>query len=109
MNDEDLHDFLRVHASAAQPHFAHGFTERVMRRVHERTTPSFDVVLSRHARRLLPALAAASMALAVWNYASVRDHAPSALSAVLGIASINASRSGNSIDANGLVNAEVFQ
>ena len=109
MSDDELHDFLRATHDETAPHFAHGFAERVMRRMHEAPLPSFDLVLARQARRVLPALAAASMALAVWNYVSVRDRAPSTIGAVLGVASLGTSASKNSNDANGLTNVEAFE
>ncbi len=109
MNDDDLHELLRMHESAAAPHFARGFTDRVMRRAPEWATPAFDIALARQARRVLPAFAAASMALAVWNYVSVRDRAPSALGAVLGVADIGTRGAGSATDANGLVNAQAFE
>lgn len=110
MNDDDLHDFLRAPECAAAPHFAPGFADRVMRRVHEEAVPTFDLLLVRHARRVLPALAAASLVLAAWNYASLHDRAPSAIGAVLGIASTSsAATTTDTFSARGLVNVEAFE
>lgn len=108
MNDDELHDFLRATHDETAPHFAHGFADRVMRRMHEAQVVSFDLALARQARRVLPALAAASMALAVWNYVSVRDRAPSTFGAMLGVAS-SVIRSESPSGMNGLMNAEVFE
>lgn len=111
MSDDDLHDFLRARNSADTPRFAPGFADRVMRRVLEQPSPTFDLVLVRHARRLLPALAAASLLLAAWNYVSLRDRTPSAIGAMLGMSSTSASGS-SSADAftvRGLVNVEAFE
>ena len=111
MNDDDLLELLRAHDSAAAPRFATGFTDRVMRRVHEPVTPSFDSVLARQAQRVLPALAAASLLLAAWNYVSFRDDAPSAIGAVLGVANRNALAisTTDARSVNGLVNVEAFE
>ena len=111
MNDEELEDLLRVHDGSAAPRFAAGFTDRVMRRLHGRETMTLDRALERQARRVLPALAAASLVLAAWNYVSHRDRAPSAIGAVLGVASTNAGVMSNpaTIPATELLNVEAFQ
>ena len=111
MSDDDLHDFLRAHESADTPHFSTDFADRVMRRVLEQPAATFDLVLVRHARRVLPALAAASLLLAAWNYASLRDRTPSAIGALLGMAGTNTSGVSNAdaFTVRGLVNIEAFQ
>jgi len=116
MTDDELQDLLRLHESAGEPRFANGFSDRVMHRVAAaglaRDAATLDRVLARYARRVLPALAAASMVLAIWNYVSVRDRAPSTFGAVLGIASsslaTNAQRTAGA-PANGLMNVEAFE
>ena len=109
MNDEELHDLLRLRGSGTAPAFAPGFADRVMHGVRERKTTAFDVALVRQARRVLPALAAASMLLAAWNYVSLRDRAPSAFGAVLGVAKGSATTNTDSYSATALVNVEVFE
>ncbi len=109
MNDDELHDLLRAHESAGEPHFTTGFADRVMERVKDRDVLTFDVALARHARRLLPALAAASMALAAWNYATARDRAPSTVGAVLGVASSTSTGVSQPTPLSGLTNAEAFE
>ena len=111
MNDDKLHRLLRAHESAGQPRFESGFADRVMQRVAGASSDgavTLDFVLAHYARRVLPAVAAASMMLALWNYVSVRDRAPSTVSAVLGVATSNVAGSGG-VSTNGLVNAEVFE
>ena len=111
MNNEELHDLLRVHDSAAGPRFASGFADRVMRRVHEREAMTLDFALVRQARRVLPVLAAASLVLAAWNYVSLRDNAPSAIGAVLGVATTHTSALSGSpvLPMSELQNVEAFQ
>lgn len=106
MIDDELKALLREHPSADAPRFATGFAERVMKRVGERE--SLDLALVRQARRVLPALAAASLMLAAWNYVSLRDRAPSTLGAVLGVASTSGTASA-ALSTNGLVNVEAFE
>lgn len=109
MTDDELNTLLGAHESAGEPRFAPVFADRVMRRVAERGAPTLDLMLARQARRVLPALAAASMLLALWNYVSLRDRAPSTIGAVLGVASNSVVGSENPGVSNGLVNVEVFE
>ncbi len=109
MNDDELHDLLHAHESAAEPHFTSGFADRVMQRVKDRDVLTLDVAVARHARRLLPVLAAASMVLAAWNYTTARDRAPSTVGAVLGVASRTSTGEPQPGSLNSLTNAEAFQ
>lgn len=108
MTDDDLHALLAQHESAGAPVFAPGFVDRVMDRVARRGVPSFDLALERQARRILPALAAASLLLGVWNWWTARDGAPSTVGAVLGVAR-NASGAGYASTPLGLTNTEAFE
>ena len=108
MTENELSRLLDAHESSGEPRFASGFADRVMRRIAEGEPMTLDIALVRQARRLLPALAAASLLLAAWNYVSLRDRAPSTLGAVLGVASTNSSTS-SSVSANGLMNVEAFE
>ncbi|MEO7179880.1 MAG: hypothetical protein ABI141_03520 [Gemmatimonadaceae bacterium] len=109
MNDDELKAMLAHHESAGAPRFAPGFADRVISRAVERPMLTLDRAITQQTRRLLPALAAASMALALWNWYSVRDRAPSALGAMLGVASTAGAGTTSSAFALGLTNAEAFE
>lgn len=109
MNDEELHDLLRAHGSDGELRFTSGFADRVLRRVKDRSVLTLDVAIARHARRLLPALAAASMLLAAWNYMAARDRTPSTVGAVLGVASRASTSDSQSESLGKLTNAEAFE
>lgn len=91
MTDDEQDAELRqmiVDAHSPEPlHFASGFADRVAARIAAERVgdSSFDRVLARQTRRLLPALIAASLALTVWNWWSVRDTADSPIAAALGL------------------------
>lgn len=109
MSDE--HDFpalLALHECSGTPRFATGFADRVMVRITGRRAQTVNMALERHARRVLPTLAAASLLLGVWNWWTVRDRAPSTFSAVLGVvpASVSVVRTAPSL---GLTNTEAFE
>ena len=114
MNDDDLKTMLSGHESAGAPHFTAGFADRVMTRVAEvageRAVLTLDRALARQAQRLMPTLAAASLVLALWNWWSVRDRAPSTFGAVLGmVASAASAGDAKSAAGVGLVNTEAFE
>ena len=108
MHDHDVHALLAQHEGAGAPRFATGFADRVMTRIAADSVQTIDVALERYARRVLPTLAAASLLLGVWNWWTVRDHAPSTFSAVLGVArsSGSATRTATPL---GLTNTEAFE
>ena len=108
MTDDDLHAVLAQHESAGTPRFTPGFADRVMGRIATRAVQSFDLALERQARRILPALAAASLLLGVWNWWTVRDGAPSAVGAVLGVAR-SATSAVHASAPLGLTNTEAFE
>lgn len=111
MNDDELKGLLQHHPSATEPRFSAGFGDRVMLRVSEdtrgRATRTLDAVLAQYTRRVLPALAAASLMLALWNYLVVRDRATSTFGAVLGVSGVSVVSTASST--NGLMNAEAFE
>ncbi|MEO8624412.1 MAG: hypothetical protein ABI625_25245 [bacterium] len=108
MNDDDVKAMLQQHESAGTPRFAAGFADRVIARVANDARPmlTLDRAIAQQTRRLLPALAAASLVLALWNWWSVRDRAPSTFSAVLGVASRTSTNASPSV---GLTNTEAFE
>lgn len=108
MTDDDLHVVLAQHESAGAPLFAPGFADRVVDRIRTRAVQSFDLALERQARRILPALAAASLLLGVWNWWTVRDGAPSTVAAVMGVAR-NATGAVHASAPLGLTNTEAFE
>ena len=108
MTGDNLHALLALHESTGAPRFAPGFSDRVMARIATHVVQSFDLALERQARRILPALAAASLLLGVWNWWTVRDGARSAVGAVLGVAS-NATGAVHPSTPLGLINTEAFE
>ena len=70
--------------------FEAGFSAGVVDRIRaERThVVSFDEALLRQSRRLLPAVAAASLVLAALNWWSARDSGASTLAAVAGLPAV---------------------
>ena len=108
MNDDDIRALLGAHDSAGAPRFPQGFADRVMARIATPAVQTIDMALARQARRVLPALAAASLVLGAWNWFTVRGRAPSTFSAVLGVVptSAGATRTASSL---GLTNAEAFE
>ena len=92
----------------AERRFDAGFADRVMKRAGELAAnrggehDTFSSTLARQARRMLPAVAAASLAISAWNWWSVRDEADSALAAVLGLEAVSLS---TALSSNSLVEA----
>jgi len=74
-----------------------------------RPVQTIDLALERYARRVLPTLAAASLLLGVWNWWTVRDHAPSTVGAVLGVATRATHATYASPSSLGLTNTEAFE
>lgn len=112
--DDDVKAMLDHHESAGAPRFAAGFPDRVMARLARAASGSpvltLDRALALQSRRLLPLLAAASLVLGFWNWWSVRDHAPSTLGAVLGVATVVApARAPEGTSVAGLTNTEYFE
>jgi hypothetical protein len=96
MTREELERLLSDAApSALEQRFDAGFADRVMNRIEAGRAQDRDAsgalaaALARQARRTLPALAAASLAISAWNWWSVRDRADSSLSAALGFEKIS--------------------
>ena len=91
MNDKELDAELRYMISDAHPaellRFESGFADRLAQRLaaERAAEQSFDRVLARQTRRVLPALVAASLALTVWNWVSLRETADSPLAAAFGL------------------------
>ena len=91
MNEHEQESRVRAALSDAYPadalHFRAGFADRVMARIAANAAPADDLAtaLMRRGRRVLPALAAASIALIAWNWTSTRDSADSVVTAALGI------------------------
>ena len=88
MTDEELTTMLARHESAEFPRFAAGFADRVVARIGasgDSGVLSFERALERQTRRLLPAIAAASLMLGAWTWWSLHDQAQSPLGAVLGV------------------------
>ncbi|MDB4883663.1 MAG: hypothetical protein JWL95_2429 [Gemmatimonadetes bacterium] len=92
MTDDELLGLLADAAHAdGEPRFDAGFADRVSARVTARATTRVDHggslshALVRQARRVLPALLAASLALTAWNWWSVRDTSDSSLASALGL------------------------
>jgi hypothetical protein len=84
-------ELAKVLADDGTSRFDRGFSARVMDRIRHDARPrelSFDEVLARQARRLLPAVAAASLALAALNWWSARDTGASPLVAVAGLPAV---------------------
>ena len=71
--------------------FEAGFSGRVLDRIRSRDAShvvSFDEALLRLSRRVLPAVAAASLALAALNWWNARDTGASTLAAVAGLPAV---------------------
>ena len=109
MTDDNLYALLAQHEGAGAPRFAAGFTDGVMARIAEGAAQTFDLALARQARRMLPALAAASLMLGAWNWWTVRGEAPSTVGAVLGVAQRATTAGHASPSSLGLTNAEAFE
>ena len=113
MTDDDLEALLAQHDCANAPRFSPAFDDRVMARIataaNDAPALMFERALTRQTRRMLPALAAASMAIAAWNWWSVRESAPSTFSAILGVAGTVQSDDHGLVTATGLANTEAFQ
>lgn len=108
MHDDDVIALLAQHESAGTPRFASGFADRVMVRIAAGAVQTLDLALAQQARRILPALAAASLLLGVWNWWTVRDRAPSTVGAVLGVVR-TASSVTRASSPFGLANTEAFE
>ena len=80
MTHDELEPLLRAARADA---FAPGFADRVLRRVGERQDVS--TVLARQFVRLVPAVLAASLALAATNWWHARDSAASPLAGAIGL------------------------
>ena len=91
MTDTEQHAELRHVITDAHPadflRFESGFADRLAHRMAAArlAEQSFDRVLARQTRRLLPALVAASLAITTWNWWSVRDTADSPIAAAFGL------------------------
>ena len=113
MNEDDLKAMLAVHVSAGEPRFTAGFTDRVMTRLaaaHGHPVLTLDRAIARQVQWLMPTLAAASLVLAMWNWWSVRDRAPSTLGAVFGmVASTGGASEARNATGVALVNTEAFE
>jgi peptidoglycan/LPS O-acetylase OafA/YrhL len=112
MSNEELERLL---ADAALPHdqrFDAGFADRVSARIAARGAAraeeagSLSHALARQARRVLPALVAASLAVSAWNWWSVRDSADSSVAAVLGLQPVTLS---TALLSGSLIGAEELQ
>ena len=116
MTDHDRERQLRQLLDGARhqngERFASGFADRVMQRLADERASVQDPAVAleraivRQTRRLIPALAAASLALSAWNWWSVRDSADSTVAAVLGMQPVTVATTST---AGTLVNAEAFQ
>jgi hypothetical protein len=90
MTDQES-ELAKVLVDDGASRFEPGFSARVLDRVRQGARPrelSFDAVLARQARRLLPAVAAASLALGTLNWWSARDTGASPLVAVAGLPAV---------------------
>jgi hypothetical protein len=110
--DLKLRQLLADSHSSDEQRFAPGFADRVMRRVasegamgHGRGM-SIESALARQARRLLPALLAASLALTVWNWWSLHDSVDSVFAAALGLQPVTVT---TAMSSESLTGAEAFQ
>ncbi|HEU4719910.1 MAG TPA: hypothetical protein VFS59_01000 [Gemmatimonadaceae bacterium] len=110
MRPDELERLLADAAlTPAERRFDPGFADRVMQRAGARAAKpggEHDVLsstLARQARRMLPAVAAASLAVSAWNWWSVRDRADSALAAVLGLEGVSLS---TALSSSSIVDAE---
>lgn len=111
MTREELERMLTdAGATGSEPRFDGGFADRVMQRLAReradaRTSAGVANALARQARRVIPALAAASLVISAWNWWSVRDRADSPLTAALGLERVSlatALSSGAMVGADGL-------
>jgi hypothetical protein len=110
MTREELERLLSDAAPLAmEQRFDTGFADRVMSRIeaarardHDATS-ALAAALARQARRTLPALAAASLAISAWNWWSVRDRADSSLGAALGFEKVSLA---TALSSGALVGAE---
>ncbi|MDB4916174.1 MAG: hypothetical protein JWM95_3818 [Gemmatimonadetes bacterium] len=89
MNDDiGLWQLISDAHPAGDVRFDAGFADRVMSRVAARQGDddlTLEQAIARQTRRLLPALAAASLALTVWNWWSVRGTTESPIAAAFGL------------------------
>lgn len=76
---------------SAPPAFDAGFAERVVSRLAASREPSLSAALERQVRRVVPAVAAASLMLAAYNWWGARASAASPLEAALNLPSVTLS------------------
>lgn len=112
MSDEELERMLAEAALPAQQRFEAGFADRVSARIAARGAEraeqagSLSHALARQARRVLPALLAASLAVTAWNWWSVRDSADSSVAAAFGLQPLTLS---SALQSGSLIGAEELQ
>ena len=85
--DERVRALVTEAYASSEQRFDAGFADRVMHRLGHEAAPSNDIAsaLARQSRRVLPALIAASLALAAWNISATRGTAGSLVVAALGL------------------------
>ena len=112
MTDDELERLITDAMSSDEQRFDAGFADRVSARIASRAPAraaqagSLSYALARQARRVLPALVAASLAVTAWNWWSVRETTDSSFSAALGLQPVTLSAA----IANGaLIGAEELQ
>jgi peptidoglycan/LPS O-acetylase OafA/YrhL len=112
MSNDELERMLSDAALPADQRFDAGFADRVSARIaargaaHAEQTGSLSYSLARQARRVLPALVAASLAVTAWNWWSVRDSADSSVAAALGLQPVTLS---TALTTGSLLGAEELQ
>jgi peptidoglycan/LPS O-acetylase OafA/YrhL len=113
MTNDDLERLLSDAAiPPAEQHFSSGFADRVMRRVAERDATRRDPAgalshaMARQARRLLPALVAASLAITAWSWWSVRETGEASLAAAFGLEPVTLA---TALGTGSLIGAEELQ
>ena len=87
---ENESELAKLLADDGTTKFETGFSGRVMDRIRDQRPRvlSFDEALMRQSRWVLPAVAAASLALAALNWWSARDTGASTLAAVAGLPAV---------------------
>lgn len=76
-------------AAAAPVRFDAGFTDRVMSRLATSRDASLATALQRHVRRIVPLAAAATLALAAFNWWGARDTTSSPIDAALNLPQVS--------------------
>ena len=113
MTNDELERLLSDAAvPPAEQRFSAGFADRVMSRVAERdavrreAAATLSHAMARQARRLLPALAAASLAMTAWSWWSVRDTGDASLAAAFGLEPVTLA---TALGTGSLIGAEELQ